>query len=85
MTRESNHLSTGWWNPCPFRLSSKFHFVGPDGRSLCGKWAYLRGDIEKGKDDHPANCAACRRKKLAMNAKANARAVRAVGPSRADG
>ena len=61
---------TGWWNPEPMRSTSKFHYIGLDGRALCGRWAYLRGDIEEGKDDHPDNCAACRRKKLAMNAKA---------------
>ena len=61
---------TGWWNPKPFRSTSKFHYIGQDGRALCGRWAYLRGDIEEGRDEHPDNCAACRRKKLSRNAKA---------------
>jgi hypothetical protein len=66
---------TGWWNPEPWRSTSKFHYVGLDGRALCGRWAYLKGDIEEGKDDHPDNCAACRKKKVARNAKsANAAA-----------
>ena len=65
---------TGWWNPEPWRSTSKFHYVGLDGRSLCGRWGYLAGDIEEGKDDHPDNCAACRKKKAARNAKSgNAR------------
>ena len=60
---------TGWWNPDPFRNSSKFHYVTATGRTLCGKWAYLgKGELEKGRDDHSDNCAGCRRKKLALNA-----------------
>ena len=56
-------LKTGWWNPNPFISRGKFHYVGDDGRSLCGKWLYLKGDLDDSKDDHPDNCTACRKKK----------------------
>jgi hypothetical protein len=55
----------GWWNPQPFSSRSKFHYVGSDGRSLCGKWLYFKGDLDNSKDDHPDNCAACQRKRKA--------------------
>ena len=58
-----SELQIGWWNPRPFNSRSKFHFVGVDRRSLCGKWAYLAGDIEDGNDEHIDNCAECRRRK----------------------
>ena len=61
---------TGWWNPQPFNARSKFHYIGKDGRSLCRKWHYLKGTIEEGQDEHSDNCATCKKKKLAMNAKA---------------
>lgn len=64
---EDSPRLTGWWNPSPFDSRSKFHYVGLDRRTLCGKWAFIgRGDIEDGQDEHPDNCATCRRKKLAQ-------------------
>lgn len=56
----------GWWNPQPLRPTSKYHYIR-EGWSLCGKWFYLRGEIEAGKDNHPENCAACRRKKSGLD------------------
>jgi len=61
---------TGWWNPRPMDSRSRFHYRGADGRSLCGKWACVFPDLvnlEEGKDDHADNCAACRKKKLALS------------------
>lgn len=61
---------TGWWNPDPFRRTSKFHYVAEDGRTLCRKWGYMgRGLVEEGKDDHADNCAACKKAKAKLNAK----------------
>jgi len=42
--------------------SRKWHyFVGP--RSLCRRWALVGNpELEKGNDDSPDNCAACKRK-----------------------
>lgn len=65
----STESKTGWWNPNPYsaRRRQTFHYVGPDGRSLCRKWGYIGlGELEEGNDDHPENCAACKNKKLAM-------------------
>lgn len=52
-------IATGWkW----FINSSKAHYIGLDGRSLCGKWLSLsNAGIETGNDDSPDNCRACRR------------------------
>ncbi len=62
---------TGWWNPTPFRDNPRFHYVTDDGRTLCGKWAYIgMGDVEEGRDGHSENCVACKKKKLALNARA---------------
>ena len=60
---------TGWWNPDPFRSTSKFHYVDKSGRSLCRKWGYIgRGLVEEGMDDHADNCAACKKAKLKLDA-----------------
>ena len=59
-------MKTGWWNPMPYDSRSKFHYVAETGRSLCGRWAYLAGDIEDENDTHPYNCSACKKKKLAL-------------------
>ncbi len=59
----------GWWNPTPYsmRQRSVFHYVGPDGRTLCRKWLYVGlGIVEEGQDDHPDNCAECKKKKKAQ-------------------
>ena len=52
---------TGWWNPNPANGRSKWHYIGPDGRSLCGKWLCIMGDKEQGDDDHQDNCPKCRK------------------------
>ena len=54
----------GWGNPNPYDTRSKFHYFGLDGRSLCGKWGRFAGrpEVEDGKDDHPDNCAGCKKK-----------------------
>lgn len=55
----------GWWNPNPYSSRKPvFHYIGEDGRALCGKWLYLDGTLEEGNDNHSQNCAACKRKKL---------------------
>lgn len=62
---------TGWGNPNPFRSTSKFHYYGEDGRSLCGKWGRIAGQptVEEGMDDHRHNCADCKRRKAKLNAR----------------
>lgn len=54
---------TGWRNPRPMTLSSKFHYIDPSGRSLCGKWLRVGGTVEEGKDEHSDNCKECMRRK----------------------
>lgn len=54
---------TGWWNPEPYLSRSRWHFIGPDGRSLCGKYLYVAGPLDQGEDNHPQNCRACVKKK----------------------
>jgi hypothetical protein len=62
-------VATGWWNPRPFAANAKFHYVGEDGRTLCGKWAYMGlGEVEEGQDDHKDNCAECKRRKAKLSA-----------------
>ena len=64
--------ATGWWNPTPYsaRRRAIFHYVADDGRTLCRKWAYVGlGTVEEGEDAHSDNCAECKKKKLALNAK----------------
>ena len=60
---------TGWWNPEPWRSTSKWHWVTVTGRTACGRYAYLRGDLEQGNDDSGDNCAACRKKRQKANRK----------------
>lgn len=62
--------ATGWWNPEPWRTTSKWHWVTETGRTACGRYAYLRGDIERGLDESPDNCATCRKKRQKSNDKA---------------
>lgn len=62
----------GWWNPTPFsnRRRVVFHYDTESGRTLCGKWAYLgRGTVEEGQDEHPDNCAECRKRLAKEKAK----------------
>jgi hypothetical protein len=49
----------GWGFPL---LSKKAHYFSvATARSLCGRWAYT-GEYEQGNDNHPINCAECRRR-----------------------
>jgi hypothetical protein len=54
----------GWGNPQPYNSRSKYHYFR-GGRSLCGKWGLMGGDLEDSKHQHSDNCAACQKKKLA--------------------
>ena len=66
----TENKQTGWWNPTPYSARRRvlFHYVGEDGRTLCGKWAFVGdGTVEEGMDDHRDNCAGCKKKKLKMN------------------
>ena len=59
---------TGWWNPEQYSTRTKFHYVGEDGRTLCGKWGYIGfGELEEGNDIHSKNCCKCQKRKLDMN------------------
>lgn len=43
--------------------AGRWHYIKPDGRSLCGRWMHLgRSPLEQGGDDSPDNCAECRRR-----------------------
>ena len=58
---------TGWGYP---GLVGKAHWFGPDGRSLCGRWARFRTPVEP--DDGrrtPDDCTACRRRLDARDAR----------------
>ncbi len=58
---------TGWWNPNPAFGTSRWHYIGANGRSLCGRWQYFAGELEQGQDDSPDHCKSCR-KALAASA-----------------
>jgi hypothetical protein len=48
--------------------SSKWHYFGDDGRSLCGRWATFDKkpeNFEQGADSSSDNCVACAKKLLA--------------------
>lgn len=62
-----NDEKEGWGNPDPFNQRSKFHYFR-QGRSLCRKWGFYRGDVEQGQDDHSDNCGTCKKRKLVENA-----------------
>ena len=55
--------------------AKKWHYFSVDGRSLCRKYgvnkAYaiigLHGQLEKGKDSNPDNCAECKRRKKRLD------------------
>jgi hypothetical protein len=47
------------WSPTRGR---KWHFFGPDGRSLCGRWGFNFATREAGNPDSPDNCVVCRRR-----------------------
>lgn len=60
---------TGWWNPEPLKRKSFWHFFGEDGRSLCGTWLHLRGELEQGNDNSPDNCKSCMKRLAKMKEK----------------
>ena len=49
----------GWGAP---GCSKKYHYFTADGRSLCMKIGFYRGEREQGNDDSPDNCAECRKR-----------------------
>lgn len=57
-------ITQGWGDPELFRSTSKFHFYGKDGRSLCGRHARFAGlpEVSDENDESSANCAACKKK-----------------------
>jgi len=67
----SKENTQGWGNPEPYRSTSKFHYYGKDGRSLCGKWGRILGlpEVEDSQDEHSDNCAACKKKIAKYRAK----------------
>lgn len=69
-------MDEGWvW----FLNSRKAHYIGSDGRSLCGKWAYLGSSFEQGKDNSPDNCASCKRKLKKLREKRDEKPTLASG------
>lgn len=57
-------IEQGWGDPEPWRSTSKYHFYGTDGRSLCGRHGRFAGmpEVYDEKDDSAMNCAACKKK-----------------------
>jgi hypothetical protein len=52
------------WVLCGVPARGKYHWPGPDGRSLCGKWfIFDYQPREQGNDNSPDNCAECRRRR----------------------
>jgi len=53
-------LTTGWWSPAP-SVGSEAHFIGRDGRSLCGEWCWLGEQISGtlNRDAPASRCALC--------------------------
>ena len=57
----------GWARPM---ISRKWHwFEAGKTISICGRYGYLADDREQGEDDSPDNCAACRKQKMAHDAR----------------
>ncbi|MCL4371082.1 MAG: hypothetical protein M1401_03405 [Chloroflexi bacterium] len=42
--------------------AGRLHYIGPDGRSLCGKWLYLGDEFETGDSLYWKRCAECQRR-----------------------
>jgi hypothetical protein len=53
----------GWGNPDKYSSRSKFHYFAGF-RSLCGKYGRFAGSftLEDTNDNHPDNCAACKKR-----------------------
>ncbi len=50
--------------------SRKFHYCGPDGRSLCGRYGFLgftQADLSDKWHEHPLNCSVCKKKQAALS------------------
>lgn len=72
MSRES-----GWGRPAN---ATKWHYFPQDqGMSLCHKWGFYFGTVEQGSDDHPDNCAECKRMLASIRTAQAARAEKAEG------
>lgn len=57
-------MTPGWWNPNPHTAHPVYHYVGPEGHTLCRRWRYTRycGEIETNHDDFAKeNCSLCRK------------------------
>ena len=63
----ANTKIAGWARPL---AANRYHyFPADDHTAICGGWFY-GGEREEGKDTHSDNCAACKKKLVAMRAKA---------------
>jgi hypothetical protein len=57
----------GWSRP---PISKKYHwFDSGEWQSLCGRYGYAGGEREEGMDDHPDNCAECKKRAAKRKAK----------------
>lgn len=65
MSAEKKQKPVGW---DLLDNAKSYHWFGSDGRSLCGKWAFLGWNILlDDKDVHPDNrCKACNRRRAAQ-------------------
>jgi DNA-directed RNA polymerase subunit RPC12/RpoP len=62
----STKPNTGW---TAINGARKWHFIGLDGRSLCGRYLWLGGaELEQGNHDSPDNCTACRSRRKKQEA-----------------
>jgi hypothetical protein len=66
-------IEEGWGAPA---CSRKWHYFRADGMSLCRKIGFYMGPREQGKDDHPDNCAACKKILASLRASAPLRETR---------
>lgn len=57
-SQQVQQVQEGWTN---FHgQSRKWHWIGPDGRSLCGKWGmFIEHDLDPKTTPSPDNCAGC--------------------------
>jgi hypothetical protein len=58
--------ATGWWWPLN---SKKAHYIGADGRSLCGRWLHLGSTAVLEDHSHHSkdNCAECKKRRWAQD------------------
>lgn len=70
MADETKIIRKGWALPL---ASRKYHYFNDDDSvSICGNWWFMADAeaFEDSGDDHKDNCAACKKKKLALDKKA---------------